>query len=209
MPRRNSQWLAVPHLRPSGTWVQGKRATRVLNAPGDPHPFIHAALQLSVLSPALSFTCDTLETNVSHTVACTQWSKHKARLILLRVRPRDAGSFSRTGGTTYLALCPGSSQLMKVWGKGQGEERKWRRAESDEDSILWQPNFIPKPLLWRWSLAEEAKPAEQRAAAGGSEAERSWITAVVQWNFTVPFKNEIQFIFRIWFESRRNRQAGE
>lgn len=99
------------------------------------------------------------------------------------------------------------SQALCRW----GSKRKARvRRGSEKELSLMRTAYLDSLILFpslccgggRWRR-------EKERAAGGSEAERSWITAVVQWNFTVPFKNEIQFIFRIWSESRRNRQAGE
>lgn len=196
------------------TWCAPNKATGYLNSRGRRCHALNALWGLCSclyiafeLSSALSLACEVLETSQSPEAVCHSCSKHKALLGLLGVRPRDAGPVLSSGEQ------PGPMSGEFWVDEGLRERTGWwregRRAESDEGSIPWQLHFFLKPLLWRWLLEEEALPAEEREqAAGGSGAERSWLPAVVQW-ISVPFKNGIQCIFRIWFESRRNRQAGE
>lgn len=76
------------------------------------------------------------------------------------------------------------------------------RKQNQEGLSLMRASFFDIPNLSQTSVVGVAAGRGDKASrtvgvVGGRESERSWITAVVQWNFTVPFKNEIQFIFRI------------
>lgn len=136
--------------------------------------------------------------------AHNKWWKHDSLLILPGVRSGAAEirnrpeSSCRGAGGTVRPMAWWFSAGRVAEGKVEVRKGTWEeRVCIVHQSLASQ--CIPKPLVWGWLLVEETKPAEQWEQEVGEKSERIWITAVVQWNFTVPFKNEIQFIFRIWF----------
>lgn len=71
------------------------------------------------------------------------------------------GSSSSWAGGTARPHVQGLFNWQGSEGKGYGKKRQWRGAESDEESIPWQPNFIPKPRLWRWSLEQQSRESSR------------------------------------------------
>lgn len=144
--------------------------------------------------------------HVSHTepgagLAHSRWWRNESRSIRPGVKSRDVETGSGPWiflerGRRHTARCP--VLVVPSW-MGCGGLADYREGGGGEGTTPWRPWFYPHTSGLGVVAGVGDKNSRTLGAVGGSKSERNWVTAVVQWNFTVPFKNEIQFIFRIWF----------